>query len=181
MCRACLSWTSCVAASRWLAGEKNVQGGADDFCRCYWPDGLKGNALVLTRRRRVPESVKKKGKKKRCSGFGHRTPADSLDARGRRLSVFIFSDESKTHTWIYVCPRESVRCVRLMISGTQQAEVRPHDHPISGDSDGSFGSSLFGWFAVIKTFWGKGTLLACLCQYSVFWTVTCPATQIIKR
>lgn len=110
MCRACLSWTSCVAASRWLAGEENVQGGADDFCRCRWPDGLKGNALVLTRRRRVLESVKQKGKKKRCSGFGCRTPADSLDAR--RLSVFILSDESKTHTQIYVCLRESVSWVK---------------------------------------------------------------------
>lgn len=95
MCRGCLSWTNCVTAAGWQELMISVA--------AYWPDALKGNALVLTRRRRVPESVKQRGKEKHCFGFGRSTTADCLHARCRRLSVFIFSDKSKNaHAFIRV-------------------------------------------------------------------------------
>lgn len=79
----------------------------------------------------MPESVKQRGKEKHCFGFGRSTTADCLHARCRRLSVFIFSDKSKnTHAFIRVSEKARGGGVKLMMSGSQQAEAHPHDHPI---------------------------------------------------
>lgn len=160
MCRGCLSWTNCVTAAGWQELMISVA------------------ATGLMHLKAMPWCWRAGGGCQRAWNRGERksTALDlavvqlpTVSTRGADGSLFLFSlTNQKTHMHLSVSPKKREGGGSSWWCQAPSKQRRIHMIiPFSGGSDSSFVSSLFGCFAVLKTSWGKGTMLVCLYQCSI--------------
>lgn len=153
MCRACLSWTNCVTAAGWQELMISVAAtGLMHLKAMLWCWRAGGGC----------QRVWNRGERK----------STALDLAVVQLTTvstalcFYFLWQIKKHTSIYPRLWKSMRGVKLMMSGSQQAEAHPHDHPILWRL-GQFIREFIVWLLCSPQAQGKGTMLVCLYQCSI--------------